>query len=179
MTTDPFKDAVAIDTNVFEHIMNPQENTESHINRLLTHLQEHDIGLVVDTGGKILGEYEKEISPIIRNNDDVRNEIYILRYWTQFAPCVDVTVDGNENLMTQIKRVIVERSETVDQTFVYVALKRGNMLISNDGTHIVYGPPRERRQPERRRRLLRQTRRMRPPGADILTSEKAHAKIPT
>ena len=179
MTIDPFRDAVAIDTNVFKHVLNPQKNSCFHINRLLNYLQMNNVTLIVDSGGKILGEYKKEIIPIIQNADDVRDEIYILRYWMQIVNPVDIPVNANDNLMTRIMRVIHERSESVDRTFVYVAFKRGNLLISNDRNHIVVGHQGETRQGERRQRLRRETRRQRELGAGILTSEEAHAEIPS
>ena len=179
MTDNPFKDAVAIDTNVFEHILNPQENVDSHITALLSHLQERNIGLIVDHGNRISGEYLNELSETISQNDDVGNEISILRYWILYAPRTDVKVTLNDNMMTAIRSVIIEPSENVDRIFVYVAFKQGNVLISNDLTHIVVGPTGEGSKSARRHRLLRQTRRMHSPGAAILTSREAHAKIPS
>ena len=34
------RNEVAIDTNVFQHLLNPQNNVDSHINRLLEYLSE-------------------------------------------------------------------------------------------------------------------------------------------
>ncbi len=61
MTDSPFQDAVAIDTNVFIHLLNPQENVESHINELLKNLQLAQVSLIVDESGRILGEYNNQI----------------------------------------------------------------------------------------------------------------------
>ena len=177
MTDSPFKDAVAIDTNVFEHILNPQENVNNHISELLIHLQERNTYLIVDDGNRIYGEYDNKLTPMIENADDIGPELYLLRYWFLDAPRKDVNVTLNDNMMTAIRNVIIELSENVDRIFVYVAFKQGNVLISNDLTHIVVGPTREANQGARRHRLL--TRRMRRSGADILTSREAHAKIPT
>lgn len=179
MTDNPFKDAVAIDTNVFEHILNPQENVNNHISELLAYLQERNTYLIVDDGNRIYGEYDNKLTPMIENADDIGPELYLLRYWFLDAPSKDVNVTLNDSLMTRIKRVIHEPSENVDRIFVYVAFKRGNLLISNDRNHIVIGPDSEAGQSERRHRLIRETRRMYEPGAAILTSQEAQEKIPT
>ena len=173
MTGTPFQDAVAIDTNVFIHLLNPQNNPDGHINILLAHLSRKGVALIVDGGGRIDGEYNQQLSEAIRCQDD-GNEIYILRYWMLNAPRRAVPVSGDDPLMTAIQRVIVEQSEAVDRIFVYVALKEGKVLISNDERHIVIGPPRENRRPARRTRMLR---RFATDGAGILTSQEAHALI--
>ena len=176
MTASPFQDSVAIDTNVFEHILNPQENLDSHINALLTHLQERNICLIVDDRSRIFGEYDHRIGPIIRKSDDVRNEIYLLRYWILNAPRLPTPVVGNDELMTKIRQVIIEPGEAVDRIFCYVAMRNGRLLISNDRMNIVIGPPSE--SPPRRVRMINSTRSLRlPPGAGILTSQEAYGNI--
>ena len=170
--------AVAIDTNVFEHILNPQENIDYHINGLLSQLQQDNARLVVDSGRRIRGEYNQQLTPIIRNGDDMRNEMQLLRYWILYAPEPDTVSVHDDRLMTAIRKVIVERSEGVDRIFVYVALKQGKTLITNDRRHIVNGPSRESKQGARRHRLLSDTRRLRPNGANILTSNEAHSQLP-
>ena len=175
MSRTPFEDYVTIDTNVFEHLLNCEWNTESHINQLLDYLRKQKATLIVDDGGRISGEYNHRIGPMIRNVDDIRNEIYILRYWMRSANRRKILVSSNDSLMKAISKVIVERSEAVDRIFVYAAFQTGSLLISNDEMHIVYGP--ESRRPPRRNRLLRGTRRLRPGGAYILTSIEAHDKI--
>ena len=175
MTTSPFQDAVAIDTNVFEHILNPQENGGYHINGLLSHLQEHKARLIVDAGNRIFGEYRHRIAPIIQRSDDTGNEIYLLRYWLLDAPRLTIAVVGNDELMTAIRKVIIEVQEAVDRIFVYVAFKQGRVLVSNDRMNIVLGPNSESTQ--RRDRLLGDTKRFRPRDAAILTSQEAHATI--
>ena len=175
MTDSPFQDAVAIDTNVFIHLLNPQENIESHINELLKDLQTAQVSLIVDESGRILGEYNNRIGPMIRQSDDMRDEILILRYWTLNCPRLTTKLVHNDALMTAIRGVIVELDQTVDRILVYVALLRGKALISNDRMNIVLGPPSE--STERRQRLLRNTRRFRSGDAEILTSLEAHARI--
>ena len=79
--------------------------------------------------------------------------------------------------MKAIRKVIIEKSEALDCIFVYVALSQGTVLISNDEVHIVIGPERERGDPTRRQRLLRNSKKLRPQGAEILTSQEAHDRI--
>jgi len=45
------RNEVAIDTNVFQHLLNPQNNVNSHINRLLEYLIGRRTTLVVDEDG--------------------------------------------------------------------------------------------------------------------------------
>ena len=176
MTVSPFEDCVAIDTNVFEHLLNPQENSGSHINELLAHLQELEVALIVDSGRRILNEYDNRLEPILKNIDNSRSEMYILRYWTRYAARREVTVNLSDALMGAIREVIPGNSEGVDRIFVYVSFRLGKVLISNDETHIVIGPPRELGQRTRRDRLRRTTRGLRHNGAEILTSIEAYEK---
>ena len=177
MTVFPFQDAVAIDTNVFEHLLNPEHNADKHIGRLLGYLQSNKTSLMVDNRGRITGEYSVHIMPIIKNAKETGNEVYLLRYWIAKENQLCTTVELQDELMKEIKRVVKEPNELADQTFVYVAFKRGRGLISNDRKHIVDGPPRENKQGRRADRLLRETKRVRPDGAEILTSQEAHARI--
>ena len=178
MTSAPFSDSVAIDTNVFQHLLNPKNNCDLHIHRLLVHLQHFGVCLILDNKGRIFGEYSSQIAPILLRTDDTRNEIYMLRYWIHHAPRHTVEIDLRDRLMTLIERVIIERREIVDKSFVYVALRSGKILITNDGEHILYGPRHIRKPASRRDALLRSTRKARPAGAEILTSEEAHGRIP-
>ena len=177
MTATWPEDYVVIDTNVFLHLLNPLENVDSHITTLLTHLQTQSIVHVVDEGERIQGEYLNQIGQILARSDELGTEGDILRYWMMEATPRRVPLNLQDNLMRAIRGVVVEPSEQVDRILVYVAFQTGSVLISNDETHIVIGPPRELGQRPRRDRLLRGTRRPRPKGADILTSEEAHAKI--
>ena len=180
MTNTPFKDSVAIDTNVFIHLLNPCKNTDSHISALLRYLQIQAVALIVDDGNRISNEYETRIIPAIKTSDERDNERYLLNYWFgqwNNAERHVVVVNRRDRLMVAIEKVISGRKQ-VDRTFVYVAFKIGKVLISNDEKDIVRGPTRKRKLPSRRRRLLRKTKKLRPDGADIITSEKAHAKCP-
>ena len=178
MTASPFSGSVAIDTNVFLHLLNPQNNTGLHIDELLRHLQLLGTRIVVDKKGIVFGEYNRLITPVISRQHDSRDEIRVLRYWIRYAPHHKITLDCQDRLMTAIASIITEPSESVDKILVYVALRSGKILITNDSIHIISGPQREQSLPPRRRRLLRSTRKRRPAGAEILTSQEAHARIP-
>ena len=175
MTTFPFQDAVGIDTNVFQHLLNPQNNIDSHINRLLEYLIKQRTALVVDGGGIIAGEYLQQLQRRLGESSDTRNEIQILRYWVLQAPRYRLPIDETDKLMKAIYQVVIEISENVDRAFVYVAFGQGVTLISNDLRHIVNGPGNESE--PRRIRLLNYTKGLHPDGAQILTSQEAVTKV--
>ena len=175
MTGPIFQGAVAIDTNVFVHLLNPQNNPDGHIKRLLTHLFDEGVALLVDDGGRIAGEYAYLIS-LIERLDEARNERQILRYWMGLAPRRKVEVSDSDALMTAIRQVITGDKE-VDRIFVYVSFREGKILISNDEGDIVFGSDRGRGYIPRRQRLLQATEGLRPGNPEILTSREAHTRI--
>ncbi len=70
MTQDIQFFPIVIDTNVFVHILNPEENVGRHINQFLAAIgSTHE--LCVDDGGKISGEYNVMLGPALKNNDDI------------------------------------------------------------------------------------------------------------
>ena len=173
-----FEDCVAIDTNVFEHLTNPCENTGSHIEYLLRYLQEKEVALIVDNKNRMASEYRNRMVPIIKRIDDKGYQIVsLLRYFLVEATRHQVPLDMGDRLMVAILQVIVEPSKSKDRIFVYSAFKVGKTLISNDEKDIVIGPVREGGQSPRRTRLLNSTKRLRPNGADILTSKEAYKMI--
>ena len=176
MTTHPFQDAVAIDTNVFVHLRNPEQNPDGHIHHLLGVLAEQGVKLLVDDRGVIQREHDRNVIPILEGGSVNGGEVYLLQYFMDVNFQRRVEVDPRDRLMAAINRVIFEPSKNADRTFVYVAFHEGKSLISNDRTDIVEGPAGERT--PRRNRLLQETRRLRPHGADIFTSAEAHAQIP-
>ena len=177
MTYFTFQAPVAIDTNVFEHLLNQPKNVDRHINHLLGYLQEREASLLVDAEGRIPGEYNVQLSQVLQNSDDEGTELQLLRYWILMAPRTPVQVHRDDNLMRVIRRIVIEQSETVDRTFVYVALSQGEILVSNDELHIVFGNTKERSLSPRRRRLLKDSKKYCPSGAAILTSLEADGKI--
>ena len=175
MTTNLFQDAVAIDTNVFVHLRNPEQNTDGHIHHLLGVLAEEKVDLLIDDGGVIQREHKRNVIPMLEGGSVDGSELYLLQYFMDANFQQKVMVNPLDRLMAAIKRVIFEPSKSADRTFVYVAFQEGKWLISNDRTDIIEGPAGERT--PRRNRLLRETRRFRPDGAGILTSIDAHTQI--
>ena len=178
MTDYPFQDAVAIDTNVFVHLLNPEQNPDGHIHRLLGFLIVQELALIIDEQGAIRREYERHIEPMFKGNSVVGNELYLLTHWMKPEAQAIVSVSRNDDLMRAIQEVVVEPPKRADRTFVYVAFKSGRTLMTNDENDIVSGPVREANWTSRRDRLLRATRRLCPDGASILTSREAFARIP-
>lgn len=175
MTEFLFQDAVAIDTNVFQHLLNRQNNPDGHINILLERLIGARVSLVVDNEGLIAGEYNQQLKRRLGEVSDQRTELQILRYWFSNAKRITLRLDQNDELKKVIENIIIEASENVDRAFVYVAFQRGTTLFSNDLGHIVIGHAGE---PEERRvRLIRDTEGLRPQGVAILTSEEGYAKL--
>lgn len=177
MNTSPFQDAVAVDTNVFVHLRNPQENPDRHIDHLLRRLVEQRVKLLVDEDGFINHEYKEHVISMLKGSLVDAGEAYLLGYFMSVDAQRKVAVDRQDRLWAEIRRVIFETSKNPDRTFVYVAFHEGKSLISNDERDIVYGPPHESR--PRRDRLRRETRQHRPrTGAEIFTSVEASAQIP-
>lgn len=174
MTIAPFEDCVAIDTNVWIHLLNPQDNVDSHINKLLNYIRRQGIALIEDDQGKIATEYRDSVFRRYQGMDETRNERYVLRYCLE-APRRFVTLNKLDDLIEAIEEVIYESDKNADRTFVYVALKIGRVLISNDMGDIVRG--RGEAQTWRRDRLLLNTEGLRPDGADVLTSREAYDRI--
>ena len=182
MTEFPLQESVAIDTNVFVHLLNPGWNTDAHINKLLGELIQRGLEgqillLIVDEHGRIEREYIRHVKPMLESQSVQGNELYILAYWMNIDLRFRVHVVDNDLLMIEIKKTIYEASKQADRTFVYVAFKQGKILISNDKTDIIYGPAKENNMTPRRDRLLRGARRLLSPGADILTSQEAYGGI--
>ena len=175
MNTFPFQGAVAIDTNVFVHLKNPEQNHDRHIHHFLGELVDQGVELLVDDEGFIHHEYEEHVIPMMEGNSVDAGEVYLLQYFMEVNSQQKVAVARQDRLMAAIREVIFEQSKNPDRTFVYVAFHEGKSLISNDREDIVFGPPNERR--PRRDRLLRETRRLRPNSSDILTSQEAHAAM--
>ena len=174
-------DAVAIDTNVFEHLFNDCENPDKHINNLLESLQKNNTKLLVDNKSRITKEYHIRISPRL-NNPEKLNESHVLRYWLANQETQKkIDVDEPSDLMNAIKEVVHEPNSNEDRTFIYVAFCQGKNLISNDHVHIVAGPKTEKKPGERRHRLKQSARKTCKASrqSNIFTSLEAHTEIKT
>ena len=178
-------DFIAIDTNIFEHLFNPKENIDKHINKILSVLMENKTKLLIDeTGGRpsrIRDEYANRLIPRLRKPDIGTSEMSLLDYWVSCAFEEIVVLDNGDDLMTAI-RGAMGHSNATDRIFVYVAFKKGRILITNDKKHIIDEGTRKN---VRRKRLLKETRQcrkrtIRPQNEDksgILTSREARECI--
>ena len=153
---------VAIDTNIFIHLFNPQNNEDSHIDQLLSHLAKLEYSLCVDSTNKIANEYQEKLIPMIERQDDRGIQLYILRFWMALAR-VSVEIDVTDLLMQRIRQVIQEHDEHVDRAFIYVSCKGNCCLVTNDNEHIL----------SRRRVIKEKTRKLRGDASIILDSREA------
>lgn len=176
MNTFPFQDAVTIDTNVFVHILNDQNNQDKHINAVLKHLQKEDLALLLDKKNRIMNEYKDRIIPLIRESYERLEERHILMFWIDNARKERLDVRLQDELMSAIKNIIYE-NEMVDRILVYVAFRQGKTLITNDSRHIISGSSRDGGRQDRRTQLLSISNRRRKKEADIVTSLEAFHKI--
>jgi hypothetical protein len=156
---------IAIDTNIFIHLLNPAVNHNSHIDKLLVHLLQLECQLLVDSTKKIGNEYIKMIIPIIKNMDETKPQLPILRLWMDINIRYQVMLDPLDNLMKHIKSVIDEKDEHADRAFVYVVCAADSLLVTNDRVHIL----------DRREALLKSTAKSRGRNTDIQSSLDAFA----
>lgn len=173
------QDFIAIDTNVFLHLLNEQENQKQHIDKLLRQLFHDRIALLVDDKKVIGNEYRDEIMPVVEKASDTDKRTTLLRYWMVFAPRDAEAVDLESDLMRSIRSVIVERKEKVDRVFVCVAFSRGRILVTNDRRHILWGKNTERPTKKRNRLtlLMKATKKYRSKGAAVLCSVDAFSSL--
>ena len=168
------QDFIAIDTNVFEHLFNPEKNVDNHISNLIERLRKDEIRLLVDGPRKesrILGEYNERLSPYVNSSLQWgRAEWKLLRYFL-FLPenFKVVDIDQQDDLMVSIKGIIgVRKGKPVtDRYFVYVAFKKDRALVTNDSGDIL----------NNKGKLKRKAKTLRLKGADILSSQEAYERI--
>jgi len=154
---------IAIDTNVFIHLTNPQENPDSHIDQLLSHLAKTQHRLCVDSTGKIENEYDEKLGPRIRNLSETGIAIFLLRFWMNPDLRDKIDTDPLDLLMRRIRQAIHEAEEHADRAFVYVSCKGDCRLVSNDHIHII----------GRRSELRSKTRQLRGGSTCFQTSREA------
>ena len=130
---------VTIDTNVFEHIFNPQQNTNNHIDSLLGCLAAKRVVLCMDDNNRIGDEYKHRLTPLLKAMSDQGQRLNLLRYFLVFAGRHLIPVDFSDALMKCIKMAISSTSpiaEASDRVFVYVAIASDTVLVSNNPRHI-------------------------------------------
>ena len=168
-------DFIAIDTNVFEGLLNPQENVDDHIGALLNFLALDEIRLLVDGGdGRVVREYRNRLGRFFEKQSESaemthQDHLEILRYWFRPESHKEVEVRQGDNLMNSIKSIVDSGSAT-DRTFVYVAINKDRTLVTNDRKDIIDLGNRHGR---RREQLLQLAKRKKKKRADILTSQEA------
>ncbi len=120
---------IVIDTNIFVHLLNPEKNVGNHISQFLAAIgSSHE--LCVDGGGRISGEYKVILGSLIDNADDLKFEIYLLRYWLKLKPICKV-MKKDRHLGVAICKIL-PKAETVDQCFVTTAAILECDLIKNE-----------------------------------------------
>ncbi len=128
------KNEITIDTNVFEHLFHPPDNVGGHIDILLRHLVERRVVLCLDKKGRMFGEYNHRLAPILKRLDETE-KLNLLRYFILFAERRLEPVDFGDALMVAIEGAI-RFAERSDHIFVYVAISSDSILVSNNLKHI-------------------------------------------
>ena len=169
-------DCIAIDTNIFEHLLNPKHNTKNHISKLFEKLMDDEIALLMDDKKRITAEYSNKIEKILDKKDvEIKGEIRVLG--TVYSYFMDnkeiVPVDFLDPLMTAITKII-PANKGADRFFVYVAFKKGRILITNDRKDMI---DEGNQAGKRRQKLLQKTKKYRLKEANILTSATAYEKL--
>lgn len=130
-------DFVAIDTNVFGHLMTKPVEECVHIEYLLVKLYEKQTRLIVDSKNRVTNEYCHTLFGHLKIS---RHSLYedLLEYWlSPTSENLIVTVDHNEKLMKEIKKIVKIGCKTTDAIFVYVAIRKDRTLITNDRQDII------------------------------------------
>ena len=163
------KDFIAIDTNIFMHILNPQKNTDEHIDQLLEQLSDDGIKLLVDDGERIINEYSRCLDEMIEGMELDSRQLLLL-YWLDVQNHKSIKIIPKDTLMISIKKIIPPKKgkSRTDCYFVYVAFKEGRILITHDEGDIG----------KRCEELFNiSKKRGRKKGSDILTSCKAYKRL--
>ena len=166
-------DYIAVDTNVFQHLLNPRYNKDNRIFKLLNRFMEDNISLLVDSEKQIQEEYLESLWGYIKKTaKEGKGEGKILRKLLDSPK--KVLVNLSDELMTCITKTVPEtRGKGIDRLFVYVAFKTGKFLITNDKEDMIDNGHRK----DEKRKELRKCRSHKNRKADILTSEEAYYKL--
>jgi len=138
-------DCIAIDTNVIEHLFNPEMNTEGHITSFITHLFKEFEGappahekkiFLVDDGDRIFNEYNQRLKRRLEKLGDKQKEGGAERTLASWIinPCFHfkVPIKNHPELMRIIERYAPREQPNNDKYFVYVAFAKGRTLVTND-----------------------------------------------
>ena len=166
-------EAMVIDTNVLEHVFDPANNTNGHIERFLEKFTRQRKKLCidgVDGSGKsrILDEYKHRLGARLSKMDEQDRLLHCLRYFLLQADRVAAQVnlaDGlGSCLVPKMNRVMAERS---DQVFVYVACALDSVMVSNNRRHVT----------DLRQGLRQCARKARSNNSDFVSSVDAEAAM--
>ncbi len=165
------QDSIAIDTNVFEHLLYSEMNVDGHITKLLSQLIESNIRLLVDDKGRIRGEYYERFCSRSQKKSlgEGKAERILLKHWFSIENQKVVDIKPQDALMRAIRSIIRPEAQkrVTDGFFVYVAFKIGKVLVTNDHNDIV----------NRKAALKRKTKRFCQEGADIMSSQEAYNNL--
>ena len=164
-------DYIAIDTNIFVHLM--ESSKANNIEKLLLMLQMKNVRLIQDSKNRIKGEYAHKILHHFQMLDypDYQD---IIDYWLdQDADDLVVTVNQNDLLYKKIKEILKLEKKTVDRIFVYVALKANRTLITNDRSGII-DENTKAKDGLRRNKLLKVAHKEKAKSANIYDSDEAY-----
>ena len=153
MTFASYRNSLAIDTNVFLHLIDPDVNADAHINELLTHLLDNENSLIIDDEDRILTEYNRHLPGAIKGADQKGQEILILRAWVRVLQNPNRLLKiplQNDQLMKMLRKKVRPRKGSNDRIFVYVAFKQRKFLVSNDKHDVVTGGNKNKKNPRRR-----------------------------
>ena len=167
-------DFVAIDTNVFGHLVTKPVEECDHIEHLLVWLRDNKTRLIVDSKNRITDEY---YHTLVEHLKILQHPLYedILEYWlTPNSENMIVTVDHKEDLMQEIKKIVKIGRKSIDSIFVYVAIQKNRTLVTNDRKDIIDV---RRGDSERRSKLLKLAREFGFERASIYDSKEAIVKI--
>ena len=130
-------DFVAIDTNVFGHLVTKPAEESVHIEILLVWLYDNNTRLIVDSKSRIAYEYQQTLIERLKTH---QHSLYedLLEYWlSPNSENMIVTVDHKEDLMKEIKKIVKIGRKSIDSIFVYVAIRSDRALITNDRKDII------------------------------------------
>lgn len=170
--------SIAIDTNIFYHLENPDINADGHITEFMGS-DTGDTHLLLDKAGLIQEEYRYHIwDGLLQQNQRIFGTRQIVLHWMgkifpkegKQVVVIEVDVDESDDLWGAIVPP-VPRKEQQDATFVYMAFAEGRTLISNDRRHIL----------KHRNRLESRVQEAGVPVSEteILSSRQAHQKWKT
>ena len=129
---------VAIDTNVFVFLLNDQENTNQHIDDLLSRLMSDQVRLCVDDKNRIAKEYLKHVQPLFKKASETGIRLQILRYWmNQDAWHRNEVIEMQGPEMKALEGVLPGHGNRNDRIFIIVACKYKTKLITNDKSDII------------------------------------------